>query len=406
MVLKSIFSKRLLIVFLMGFSSGLPIALIGGTLQAWLTDAKIDLKIVTLFTLTGLPYTYKFLWAPSLDSVRLPFLGLRRGWLITIQSILIVSIVLLGASSPEISLTRVTYLALALAFFGASQDIVIDAYRTELLSEHERGPGASMAIMGYRIGMLVSGGLALILADHLTWFQVYATMALFMLIGVAVTIFAPEPTRPNLDRPNFWLVARNSFQEFFQRRGAYEILLFVLIYKVGDVMAVAPLTRFLMDIGFEKSAIGAVAKTFGLIFTIIGASIAGIYIPKLGLYRSLLIFGILQTVFIISFSALAMVGNNLGFMTLAISLENLCNGMGSAAYTAFLMSLCNKEFTATQYALLTSVMAVTRYLAGAATGYLAASLGWSMFFVVCLLSAVPGLFLLTRFRRWELPERT
>lgn len=398
---KILLSRRMLFVFLMGFASGLPLALIGGTLQAWMTDSNVDIKLITLSTFTGIPYTYKFLWAPAMDRFELRGLGLRRGWILFSQLSLAALLLVLGYSDPGANLQTVAIIATMIAVCGANQDIVIDAYRTEILPDDEKALGASLAILGYRLAMIVSGGMALILAQKFPWQAVYSIMALVMAFNFIVTFFAPEPSQEARPKASLLTVARSSFAEFFNRPGAYEILAFILLYKLADVLAAAPTTPFLMKLGFSKLEIGLVAKSYGLFATIGGAFLGGLAIPKIGMLRALWIFGVLQAVSIASFSFLAMLGPNLSVMTFAITFENLCNGMGTAAFTAFLMNQCRREYTATQYALFTSFMSLNRYIGGALTGTVAAITGWPVFFLLCIASGIPGLALLTRFKKWQ-----
>ena len=404
--LRLILSRRMLLVLVMGFASGLPLALVGsgGTLQAWLTDEGVSLADVTFFALTGLPYTYKFVWAPFLDRYQPLALGLRKGWILICQLLLIAALIAMAHAQPASSLEYVAIVAVLIAFFSASQDIVVDAYRVEFLSETERGPGAALAVFGYRAAMLVSGGLALIMADHMSWKQVYLSMAGMVLLCSAFTVAAPEPVVERKARVSVFAMAYEAIGEFLRRRGAWQILAFVLLYKLGDVMAAAPTTRFMMDLGFSKSEIGAVAKTFGLAATIVGTLLGGALIPKLGQYKALWIFGVCQAVAILFFYLLALSGNTLSLMTVAVFMENMLNGLGTAAFTVFLMSLCHKQYTATQYALFTSVMSITRYVAGSLTGVIAQHAGWSAFFLICLAATLPGLSLLVYYRRWEMNE--
>lgn len=395
-------SRMMFLMLLMGFSSGLPLALTGtgGTLQAWMTDEGVDLKTVGIFAIMGLPYALKFLWAPFIDRFSLPFLGLRRGWMLITQLFCIALVLLTTLLSPANQIGLVAWMALLLAFVSASQDIVIDAYRAETLAEQERGAGAAVSILGYRLGMLASGAIALILADILSWRLVYSFVALMLLSGVIATALAPEPHDSRQAR-SLSQALIEPFRQFFSRRGSLEILVFVVLYNLGYVMAVALLTRFLMDLGFSKTDIGFVAKTFGLIASILGALTAGAVLARISLYRALLLFGVLQIFSVLGFALLASMGQNFYLMAAAIGLENFCAGMSTAALAAMLMGLCNKGSSATQYALLTSLTAVARTFAGAATGFMAVYLGWTMFFIVCALMAVPALILVTRFPRWQ-----
>ena len=399
-LLRSILSGRMLVALLMGFSSGLPLLLTGSVLQAWMTDAGVDLGTIGLFALVGLPYTLKFLWAPLTDRYTLPFFGRRRGWLIVVQILLMISISALGWTQPASSPLVVAVVAWLVTFFSASQDIVIDAYRREALSDRELGLGASLYVNGYRVGMLLASGGGLILADHMSFFMVYQLMALLMSIGVLTTLFAPEPDIHERLPVTLREAVVQPFADYFRRRDALLILLFILLYKVGDTMASHMTTPFYLDIGFSKTEIGAVVKLFGFWATIIGSIAGGIMILRTGIYRALWLFGILQAVSTAGFVALAHVGYSLPWLAGVIAFENLSGGMGTSAFVAFMASLTNKKFTATQYALLSSLMGVPRVIVAAPTGYLAEWLGWPMFFAGCALVALPGLLLLMRFRSW------
>ncbi len=384
----------------MGFSSGLPLLLTGSVLQAWMTDEGVDLGTIGLFALVGLPYTLKFLWAPLADRFCLPFFGRRRGWLILIQLLLMLSIAGLGWTQPAQNPWIVALAAWLVTFFSASQDIVIDAYRREALSDKELGLGASLYVNGYRIGMLLASGGGLILADFMSFSMVYQLMAVAMSIGILTTVFAPEPDA-HTDTPT---TLRDAvilpFIDYFQRKDALYILLFILLYKVGDTMASNMTIPFYLDIGFSKSEIGAVVKLFGFWATIAGSVIGGIMMLRIGIYRALWVFGILQAGSTAGFAVLAQVGYSLPMLAGVIAFENLSAGMGTTAFVAFMASLTNKKFTATQYALLSSLMGIPRVIIAAPTGYFAEWFGWTLFFTACALIAIPGLLLLTRFKSW------
>lgn len=399
-LLGSILSGRMLVALLMGFSSGLPLLLTGSVLQAWMTDEGVDLGTIGLFALVGLPYTLKFLWAPLADRYCLPFFGRRRGWLIVVQLLLMVSIAALGWTQPAENPLVVALVAWLVTFFSASQDIVIDAYRREALSDRELGLGASLYVNGYRVGMLLASGGGLIMADFMSFALVYQLMALFMLVGVLTTLFAPEPDSHAGIPTTLHEAVIQPFVDYFRRQDALLILLFILLYKVGDTMASHMTTPFYLDIGFTKTEIGAVVKLFGFWATIIGSILGGVVILRTGIYRALWAFGILQALSTAGFAVLAQVGYSLPMLAGVIAFENLSAGMGTAAFVAFMASLTNKKFTATQYALLSSLMGVPRVIVAAPTGYFAEWLGWSVFFSVCALIAVPGLLLLRRFRHW------
>jgi len=399
-------SPRLFWILLLGFSSGIPLALTGTTLQAWMATEKIDLAVIGIFSLVGLPYTVKVLWAPLMDRFIPPFLGRRRGWMIVTQLALALAIAAMAFSDPSGATTLFAVLALLVAFTSASQDIVVDAYRTEVLEPLELGPGASVHILGYRIAMLTSGALALILADRLPWKTVYLLMAASLVVGVVASLFSPEPRLPERPPASLKEAVVEPFAEFLSRPGALEILLFVLLYKLDVVMATALTTPFILEMGFSMTDIGAVTKGFGMAATIVGTLAGGAFVARAGMKTSLWVFGVLQSVSTLSFLALARLGHHYPMMVTAIGLENLCSGMGTAAYAAFLMSLCDKRFTATQYALLTGLMALTRVTVGAPTGYLVKTFGWERYFLISALAAAPGLLLLLRYSRWTAPSST
>lgn len=389
-------SWRMLVAAFMGFASGLPLLLTGSVLQAWMKEEGVDLGTIGLFALVGLPYTLKFLWAPLMDRFTPNGLGRRRGWLLIFQLLLIASLLFLSLAQPAIEPWWLAVAALLVTFFSASQDIVIDAYRREALADDEQGLGASLYVNGYRIGMLLASGGGLILADHMSFGQVYQLMAMFMFVGVATTLFAPEPAPAEGVPSTLREAVVQPFVEYFLRRDAVMILAFILLYKIGDTMASHMTTPFYLDIGFSKTEIGTVVKLFGFWATIAGGLIGGLLIMRLGIFRALWVFGILQGVSTAGFAVLAQMGASLPGLAAVITFENLSGGMGTAAYIAYMASLTNKKFTATQYALLSSLMGVPRVIAAAPTGYLADSLGWSTFFVFCALIALPGLMLL----RW------
>lgn len=400
-------SPRMLLMLVLGFASGMPLALSGGTLTAWMVAEGIDIRTIGVFSLTGLPYAFKFLWSPLMDRYVPPFLGRRRGWMLVTQILLVVTLAALGFFNPSSNLPLVALLAVAIAFFSASQDIVLDAYRTEYLSPQERGAGAGVWIMGYRIAILVSGAAALILSDHLPWRTVYVLMGGLMTIGCLATLIAPEP-HPE-DREGRAVAPPASLREavvqpmleFFRRPGSLEILLFVILYKIGDVAAAQMTTPFILQhVGFSRTELGAVYKGLGMVATIAGTLAGGALMIRWTLQRSLFVFGILQGISTLSFILLEFTGRQIWALGVVIGIENITSGMGTAAYTALLMGLCNTRFTATQYALLSSLMAVSRYVTGAPTGFLAAAVGWPVFFVICTVLAAPGLLLLLRYKRW------
>ena len=385
----------------MGFVSGVPLLLTITLLQAWLTDEGIAKSTIGLFALVGLPYSLKFLWAPIFDRYVVNALGRRRGWLLLSQIALIIAIIGLGMTNPSLSAFNVAILALLVAFFSASQDIVIDAFRRESLLDEEQTLGASAYVLGYRIGALAAGAGGLILADYLSYQLVYMLMATIMLIGVMATIIADEPIQE--DEPKSLKDAIiNPFTEFFNRKGynsAILILLFILLYKVGDTMAHSLSTNFYLDIGFTKTQIGTVVKVFGLVATLIGAFLGGLISLRIGLYKSLIIFGIFQAVATLGFSVLAAFGNYISLLMIVISLENLAAGMGYTAYLAFMANMTNKEFTATQFALMTALMSIPRTFFSGSSGYLVEMMDWQIYFIFCSLIAFPALIILMKIRR-------
>jgi len=400
-ILAAFSSRRIFFVLLLGFSSGIPLALTGTTLQAWMASEGVDLAVIGVFSLVGLPYAVKYLWAPVMDRFVPPFLGRRRGWMLVTQAALALAVGAMAFSEPKAAPGLLAALSLLVAFFSASQDIVVDAWRTEVLSPEELGPGAGVHILGYRVAMLTSGAIALILADRIPWRLVYLLMAGSLAVGIAASLLAPEPEIQGKPPRTLKEAVVDPFIEFFARPGAVLILLFVVFYKLDVVMALALNTPFLLELGFTKTDIGAVTKGLGMAATIVGTLAGGAVVARSGMKASLWIFGVLQSVSTLSFLVLARLGHHYPMMVAAIGIENLCSGMGTAAYAAFLMSLCDKRFTATQYALLTSLMAVTRVVAGAPSGVLAKAYGWETYFLVSALAAIPGLLLLLRYDQWK-----
>lgn len=392
---------RLINCVFFGLSSGLPLLTTGGTLQAWMKNEGIDITTIGLFALVGLPYSYKFLWSPALDRYA-PFpMGRRKSWMLISQTILILLLLLISTLSPSKDLMLMSLVALTISFWSATQDIALDAYRREILSDSELGLGSSLFVAGYRIGLLISGALALYMSATLPWSLVYVSMAAWMLIGVLTTILSEEPTIDQAPPRSLWSSIVDPLKNFFQRSYAWEILLFVLLYKIGDALAATMSTPFILDIGFTNKELGLVGKTFGLSSAILGGILGGMLIPKLGLARSLGWFGIIQMISILAFSLLAVVGPLGWALALAISVENLTSGMGTSAFLAFLSKLCDRRYSATQYAILSSIVALPRTLLAAGTGYVAKETGWVIFFVLCTLSAIPALLLLLRAPRWK-----
>lgn len=399
-------SRKMIALLLLGFSSGMPLFLTSRTLQAWMTVEKVDLASIGLLSLVSLPYSIKFLWAPFLDRYVPPFLGRRRGWLVVTQIGLTIAIAIMSLQQPKQALQLFAINAVIIAFLSASQDIAFDAYRTDILTEWETGAGAAIGVLGYRIALLLTGSLALILADRISWQGVYLFLAGLMAINIIFSIWSPEPILPEQPPTNLAQAITLPFQEFFQRLGitkGFLVLVFIVLYRLGDSLVNNMVTPFLLQIGFTQTDIGAIQGGMGLIATLVGALLGGVVLSRLGINRSLWIFGILQAFSNLVYFLLAQLGQNYQFMVLAINIENLCSGLATSAFVAFLMSLCNQRFSATQFALLSSLMAFSRDILVAPAGIFAKEIGWTGFFLFTLLAAVPGLILLPWFAPWK-PE--
>jgi PAT family beta-lactamase induction signal transducer AmpG len=396
------FLRRAAITLLMGFSSGLPLLAIGSTLQAWMTDAKVDLTVIGVFSLVGLPYTLKFLWAPAMDRFVPPFLGRRRGWMLISQGCLAASFALLAAGQPAAHPVVFAGMAVLIAFFSATQDIAIDAFRREWLPESELALGSSLVIVGYRVGMLASGALALYLADHVPWRTVYLLLAATCGVGALTTLWADEPAVGAPPRTLSEAVIQ-PLGEFFRRPGAVTILGFVLTYTLGVMMASAMTTPCFLALGFEKTDIAAIAKTFGLGALIAGGVVGGAIATRTGTHRALWLFGVLQALTILLPAWLAATGKDYPLLMASMTGEMFAAGMGSAALVAFMAGQTDVRYTATQYALLSSLAGIPRVILAAPTGWIAGHLGWVGYFVACSALSVPGLMLLTVVAPWHAP---
>ena len=388
---------RLICILILGFSSGLPLALTGSTLQAWLAVENVDIKTIGLYAVVGFPYTYKFLWSPFLDYLKPGFFDQRRGW-IALMQLACAGLIATMAFVDAHSAWTVATVAVAIAFCSSTQDMAIDAYRTDLLPAPERGLGAAYYVTGYRVAMLVSGGLALILAgEYLGWTGTYLLMA--ALIGACAVITALSPTSDTPEdlarraaKKKLFDIVKESTRNFMSKEAAIWILLLIVLYKVGDAFAGSLTTAFLLKgLGFTLTEVGAVNKTVSLIATLLGAFLGGALMTRMGLYGSLMLFGILQAVSNLSFWVLSVIEPSIWAMGSAVFVENLCGGMGTAAFVGLLTSLCSKEFSATQYALLSSLAAMGRVYLAAPAGYVVAAYGWSDFFIFSTAAAVPGL---------------
>jgi PAT family beta-lactamase induction signal transducer AmpG len=397
--IRSLLTPRLGVMLPLGFASGLPLALTGGTLQAWLTMANVELATIGLFAYVGLPYTLKFMWAPIMDRLVPPWLGRRRGWMILTQLSLAGALTAMALTGPTVMPHVFAAIALGVAFVSASQDIVFDAYRTDLLKPDERGLGVATWVTGYRFAMIVSGSVALVLADRVGWSITYLCMAGLMLLGTVTILLSPEPTEAQQGPRTMHEAVVGPLREFFARPMAFALLALIVLYKLGDAFAGALTTPFLIrGLDFSSTDVGVI-RAFGLGSTILGAFIGGILMPRLGLFRSLLLFGMLQALSNLSFLVLFWMGKNYAAMAFAVGFENLTGGMGTAAFVSLVMSLCDHRYTATQFALLSSVEAIGRVFLGWPAAKLVGSVGWGTFFFVTFLSALPGLWLLWRLRK-------
>lgn len=400
-ITQALFNRRMLICIFTGFSSGLPLYILISLVPAWLRSDGVDLKSIGLFALIQLPYTWKFLWAPLFDRYILP-LGRRRGWMLVSQIALLLVIPVFGYLHPKLDLWAIAYLSVVVAFFSASQDVVLDAYRRELLLENELGLGNAIHVNAYKIAGLVPGSLSLILADHLPWDSVYVITALFMLPGLAMTIFVNEPELKGAPK-TLKAAVIEPFEEFKSRgiKSGLLILAFIFFYKLGDSMATALATPFYLDMGFSKTEIGLIAKNAGLWPSVIGGLLGGVWMISLGINRALWIFGAVQMIAILGFAWLAVVGHNPIWLAVVIGIEALGVGLGTSAFVAYIARATHPLYTATQFALFTSLAAVPRTFANAATGYLVEWLGWTSFFLACFFIAIPGMLLLFKVAPWN-----
>lgn len=396
---ESLMQKNMLVVFMQGFVSGLPLLLTLRTLQAWMTDSGVDLKTTGAAALFGLPATLKFLWAPLFDRYQIKILGRRRGWMFISQVGVAISLVCMASVDPNKETLLLAIFAVMVAFFSASQDIVIDAYRREILTDEQLGLGSTFYVYGYRIAMWIAGGFALGLAQFISWNQVYLLMAGIQILTLGVTLWSSEPVNRVPPPKDMKEAVVEPFKDFLTRKGAWLLLGFVLLYKLGDTMSGNMLTPYYLKLGYEKIEIAAIAKTMSLATSLIGGLIGGIFVQRIGIYRSLFHFGILQALSTLAFMALFYVGHNNWVLGAVITFEDLTAGMGTAAFVAYMASITNRKFSATQFALLSSLMGIPRTLVAAPTGLLAESLGWPGFFTLCTVIAIPGLLMIGKIRK-------
>jgi MFS transporter, PAT family, beta-lactamase induction signal transducer AmpG len=407
------FEYRTFLIFLLGFSSGLPLLLVYGTLSAWLHDQGVSLSVIGWFSIASSAYALKFMWAPLVDRCPLPvltrMLGQRRSWLVFAQLSVMAAILMLGSSDPTVSLGWTALWAVVLAFASATQDIVVDAYRIEILDEPKMGAGAANYVIGYRVATFASGAGALIIADQAGWFAAYAVMAALVCIGLVATLIGPEPDRQIADEDikardrssrlkRVLTVLRRAvwmpFKDFMTHRHWPTILLFIALYKYGDALLGVMANPFYLDIGFTKTEIGLVTKGFGLAMTLLGGILGGAFVARFGTLKALMIGGILQALSNGAFAVQAWVGPELPMLFVTIGIENLTGGIGTIAFVAYLSGLCNIAYTATQFALLSSLMAFTRTVLASGGGWLADQIDWVSYFLLTGLAAIPGLLVL------------
>jgi MFS transporter, PAT family, beta-lactamase induction signal transducer AmpG len=432
-------SRKMAALIFLGFGSGLPLFLTSKALQAWMSTAGVEKGIIGLMSIVALPYSLKFLWSPLFDRFRLPLLGHRRGWLIAMQVALMGAIAWLSRQDPtslkqvgkvsqevcvsagffqgwcetwqtlsSLSVSPFFLVAMVVALLSATQDVNVDAYRTDVLKQSELGAGAAVFVTGYRLALIITGAVAFMLADKMPWTNVYLLLSILMGVGIVATVMAPEPqVQPQTMTLNQAVV--KPFQEFYQRLGGGKlvaVLTFMVLYKFGDALLNNMATPFLLETGFSQTAIGAVQGGMGIAATIVGTLVGGSIFSKIGINRSLWVFGGLQALSNVAYWALALAGKNEALMTVAINIENFCGGLGNAGFLGFMMSLCNPKFSATQFALLSSLMAVSRDILVAPAGKWAESLGWGNFFLMTIAAALPGLLLLPLFAPWNAPAQT
>jgi len=397
-------NRRMLICLFQGFASGMPLYVLIQLVPGWLRTEGVDLATIGLFSIVTLPYTWKFVWAPLVDRYRLPFLGRRRGWTLATQVLLLASITQFSAIDPTASLTAVVWLVFAISLFSATQDIVLDAYRREMLPDDELGTGNSLFINAFRASSLVPGSLAFVLADHVPWAVVYWVVGGFMAIGIVTTLLVPETSDDRIAPRTLRQAVTDPFIEFFARGGlksAALILLFMIFYRLGDNMAVALQTPFFIDIGFTLTQIGTIAKFAILGSAIVGTALGGLLMLKLSINQALWIFGFVQMASSLGFAALARIGDNPYALFAAASFDNIAVGLGTVAITAFIAKQTNMRFTATQLALLTGLTLLPRTFANATTGFIIEAVGYFNFFLICAAVAVPGMLLLLVVAPWS-----
>lgn len=401
---RQIFTQRMLMCIFIGFASGLPLYVLMQLVPAWLKEGGVSLVDIGLMALVGLPYTWKFFWAPLLDRYFITAIGRRRTWLLPTQIILLCCIGVLGFLQPLQQLSLVTFVCFIIAVCSATQDIALDAYRREFLTDSELGLGNSIHVNAYRLSGLIPGSLSLILADFMAWEWVFLITAAFMLLGIGLSLSIKEATLELPKHINLKAAIIEPFNEFIQRNGismTIRILLFMLLYKLGDNMATALSTPFYLDLGFSKTEIGLIAKNAGLWPMVIGGMLGGVLMLKIGINRALWLFGFVQLITILGFAALAEIGHSVPALAIIIALEYLGVGLGTAAFVAFIAKSTSPLYAATQFALLTAFAALPRTIASASSGYLVEALGWTHFFLLCTVLAIPGMLMLFWVAPWR-----
>lgn len=401
--------RKMLALLFLGFASGLPLYLTSQTLQAWMTVEEVDLSTIGLFSLVTLPYSLKFLWAPLFDAWVPPFLGRRRGWLVITQVGLVLAIAAMALQDPERALRPLALAAVLIAFLSASQDTVFNGYQVDALAEREMGAGAAIGVLGYRIALIVTGSLALILADRMPWPTVYLLMAGLMLVGIAASLFAPEPVLRVATPQGLKEAVIDPFSDFFRRTGALlgvTILLFTILYQLSDRLGQNMATPFLLQIGFSQTEIGAIKGGIGIAATIVGVLAGGAIIARLGINRSLWAFMALQILSNLAYYWISVTEAGRGALTVAIVIENVSGGMVTAVFVAFLMVMSSRRFSATQFALLSSLMSVGRDVLAAPAGRIAEATGWPIFFLFTIAAGIPAVLLLPLVAPWgaEVPR--
>jgi MFS transporter, PAT family, beta-lactamase induction signal transducer AmpG len=392
---KLLITPRLFATLLLGFSAGLPLALIGSTLQAWFTEAHVSLVAIGTLSLVGIPYTLKFLWAPFLDYFRVPWCAQRQGWVLLMQGGLAILLFILAQLNPASQAVTMSLLAICIAFFSASQDIAIDAYRTEVLQPKERGVGAAYYIFSYRIASLLSGGIALICADYIGWKATYEVMAILLLLAMWPTYKAPSPAEIMDVSSGFFSHLIASLRHLLQRESVVLLLLFIIFYKLGDAFALSLMTNFLLHgLGFSLTEVGLAYKSISFIATVLGAVLGGILLTRWSMYRALLWLGCAQACSNLGFALLALIGKDFLFMTLSLFIENFCSGLSTAALLAFMMSLCHHCYTASQFALLSAIASLGRVFLGPIAAFVVGRVGWVQFYFLSFILCFPGIIFL------------